>query len=94
MPSPQAPNTTSSAPPLAFEQFQQQQMHLQQQQYQAYLQQQQQIQYPAQHQLHVMLRETNGAKSIEIVTKTNFNDHARDRALNHCNNALKRRKLD
>ena len=43
---------------------------------------------------HVMLTETNGAKSIKIVTKTNFNDHVRDRALNNCNNALKRRKLD
>ena len=43
---------------------------------------------------HVMLTETNGAKSIKIVTKTNFNDHARDLDLNHSKNALKRRKLD
>jgi hypothetical protein len=43
---------------------------------------------------HVMLTETNGAKSIEIVTKTNFNDHTRDLDLNHRNNALKRRKLN
>ena len=41
-----------------------------------------------------MLTETNGAKSIKIVTKTNFNDHARDLDLNHSKNALKRRKLD
>jgi hypothetical protein len=43
---------------------------------------------------HVMLTETNGAKSIKIVTKTNFNYHARDLDLNHRKNALKRRKLD
>ena len=42
---------------------------------------------------HVILKETNGAKSIEIVTKTNFNDHARDMDLNR-NNAQKRRKLE
>ena len=39
---------------------------------------------------HVNLKETNGAISIEIVTKTNFNDHARDMDLNR-NNAQKRR---
>jgi hypothetical protein len=43
---------------------------------------------------HVILTETNDAKSIKIVTKSNFNDHARDLDLNHRNNALKRRKLD
>ena len=42
----------------------------------------------------VMLIETNGAKSIKIETKTNFNDHARYFDLNHGQNALKRRKLD
>ena len=42
----------------------------------------------------VMLIETNGAKSIKIETKTNFNDHARYLDLNHGQNALKRRKLD
>jgi hypothetical protein len=43
---------------------------------------------------HVILTETNGAKSMEIITKSNFNDHARDLDLNHHNNALKRRKLN
>ena len=44
--------------------------------------------------IHVHLTCTNGVKSLNITTKINDNDHARDRALNHCNNALKRRKLD
>ena len=43
---------------------------------------------------HVHLTCTNGVKSLNITTKINDNDHARDRALNNCNNALKRRKLD
>ena len=42
----------------------------------------------------VNLIETNGAKSIKIETKTNFNDHARYLDLNHGQNTLKRRKLD
>ena len=43
---------------------------------------------------HVMLTKTNGAKSIKIITKTNFNDRARDLDLDPRKNALKRRKLD
>ena len=43
---------------------------------------------------HVHLTCTNGVKSLNIATKSNDNDHARDRALNNWNNALKRRKLD
>ena len=43
---------------------------------------------------HVHLTYTNGVKSLNITTKINDNDHARNLDLNPRKNALKRRKLD